>query len=146
MAYFTAMDRFTYHRRVSFSDTDAAGIVHFSAFLRYAEDAEHALLRECGFPVSVDGSQFRWPRVTCSWECGDPLHFDEVVKLEPGIETFGTSSIAWRWVFTRLSDGEGAGVVRMKTVCAELLSGKGMRSVQLPKALQTALSPYLLPS
>ena len=32
-------------RRVEFSETDAAGIVHFSNFFRYMEGAEHAFLR-----------------------------------------------------------------------------------------------------
>ena len=35
-------------RRVQFSETDAAGIVHFSNFFRYFEDAEHALWRDSG--------------------------------------------------------------------------------------------------
>ena len=35
-------------RRVQFYETDAAGIVHFSWFFRYMEEAEHALWREAG--------------------------------------------------------------------------------------------------
>ena len=35
-------------RRVQFYETDAAGIVHFSWFYRYMEEAEHALWREAG--------------------------------------------------------------------------------------------------
>ena len=35
-------------RRVLFYETDAAGIVHFSWFFRYMEEAEHALWREAG--------------------------------------------------------------------------------------------------
>jgi acyl-CoA thioester hydrolase len=34
-------------RRVEFSETDMAGIVHFSNFFRYMETAEHAF-----FPVT----------------------------------------------------------------------------------------------
>ena len=38
-------------RFVEFSDTDMAGIVHFSAFFKYMEAAEHELLRSLGFSV-----------------------------------------------------------------------------------------------
>jgi len=36
-------------RRVEFSDTDMAGIVHYSNFFRYMETAEHAFFRSLGF-------------------------------------------------------------------------------------------------
>ena len=38
-------------RRVQFYETDAAGIVHFSWFFRYMEEAEHALWREAGLSI-----------------------------------------------------------------------------------------------
>ena len=39
-------------RRVQFYETDAAGIVHFSWFFRYMEEAEHALWREAGLSIA----------------------------------------------------------------------------------------------
>ena len=36
-------------RRVEFRDTDAAGIVHFSAFFFYMESVEHEFLRQPTF-------------------------------------------------------------------------------------------------
>ena len=44
-------------RFVEFADTDMAGIMHFSAFFRYMEAAEHELLRSLGFSVysEIDG-------------------------------------------------------------------------------------------
>ena len=55
-------------RFVEFSDTDMAGIMHFSAFFRYMEAAEHELLRSLGFSVyseidgDVDQLSRAWPR------------------------------------------------------------------------------------
>ena len=40
------LTEFRLQRRVQFYETDAAGIVHFSWFFRYLEEAEHALWRE----------------------------------------------------------------------------------------------------
>ena len=42
---------FKTRRRVEFRDTDAAGIVHFSAFFFWMESAEHELLRAAGVDV-----------------------------------------------------------------------------------------------
>ena len=39
------MPTFRTTRRVEFRDTDAAGIVHFSAFFFYMESVEHEFLR-----------------------------------------------------------------------------------------------------
>jgi acyl-CoA thioester hydrolase len=37
-------------RRVEFSETDMAGIVHYSNFFRYMEAAEHEFFRSLGSP------------------------------------------------------------------------------------------------
>ncbi|MFN6401026.1 MAG: acyl-CoA thioesterase [Planctomycetota bacterium] len=42
---------FTWSRRVEFAETDAAGIVHFSSFFLYMEQAEHALFRSLGLSI-----------------------------------------------------------------------------------------------
>ena len=45
---------FRISRFVEFADTDMAGIMHFSAFFRFMEGAEHALLRSLGFSVFTE--------------------------------------------------------------------------------------------
>ena len=42
---------YTMQRRVEFSDTDMAGIAHFTNYFRYMEEAEHAFLRDRGLNV-----------------------------------------------------------------------------------------------
>ena len=41
-------------RRVEFSETDMAGIVHYSNFFRYMETAEHGFFRSLGYSVVMD--------------------------------------------------------------------------------------------
>jgi len=53
-------------RRVQFYETDAAGIVHFSWFFRYMEEAEHALWREAGLSIAPIVADVGWPRVAAS--------------------------------------------------------------------------------
>src|SRR4051794_1938674 len=55
---------FQYSRRVAFAETDLAGIVHFSTFFRYMEEAEHALWRAAGLPVFQTMNNAGWPRVS----------------------------------------------------------------------------------
>ena len=42
---------FKVRRRVEFSETDMAGIVHYSNFFRYMEAAEHAFFRSLGLSI-----------------------------------------------------------------------------------------------
>ena len=49
-----ALSEFVYKRRVEYRETDASGLVHFTVFFAYAEEAEHAMWRAAG--VSVEPS------------------------------------------------------------------------------------------
>jgi len=42
----------TYHRQVQFPETDASGIVHFTNFFKYVEEAEHAMWRAAGLCIA----------------------------------------------------------------------------------------------
>ena len=64
-------------RRVQFYETDAAGIVHFSWFFRYMEEAEHALWRAAGLSIAPPGSEVAFPRVSAAFDFHRPLRFEE---------------------------------------------------------------------
>ena len=51
-------------RRVEFSETDMAGIVHYSNFFRHMEAAEHAFFRSLGYSVVTTQTDppRGWPR------------------------------------------------------------------------------------
>ena len=92
-----------YHtqRRVSFSDTDLAGIVHFSRSLTYVEDAEHAWLETLGH--NLEG-ELAWPRVHVNCDYLKPLRFrDQVDVFIPSVEV-GASSLSY--CFELRVDGE----------------------------------------
>ena len=57
-------------RRVEFSETDMAGIVHYSNFFRYMETAEHGFFRSLGHSVVMDKFEppLGWPRVRAECE------------------------------------------------------------------------------
>ena len=74
---------FVYRRRVEFADTDAAGLIHFTALFRYVEEAEHALYRSLGgaaFERTESG--FRgMPRVAADLEFLGPVRYGDELDV-----------------------------------------------------------------
>lgn len=79
---------FHWRRRVEFAETDMAGIAHFSSFIIYMEQAEHALLRSLGtsvFEAAVfDGSVFEVPAAFEIPVVPDTGHADSHSEPAPG--------------------------------------------------------------
>ena len=81
-------------RRVQFSETDAAGIVHFSNFFRYFEDAEHELWRKAGLSIHPEKSPIGWPRVAASCEFHRPLKFEQEFEVTCAISEMTKRTIS----------------------------------------------------
>ena len=64
----TPVSEFVYRRRVQFPETDATGIVHFTNFFKYMEEAEHAMWRAAGLSIAAPGAEIGWPRVAASFD------------------------------------------------------------------------------
>jgi len=90
---------------VQFSETDLAGIAHFSAFFRFMEEAEHALWRAAGLSIGAAEITGGWPRVAASFDYKRPLRFEDEFEVELVPERVGTSSITYSWEIRR-PDGE----------------------------------------
>jgi YbgC/YbaW family acyl-CoA thioester hydrolase len=115
---------FTWERRVEFAETDAAGIVHFSSFFVYMEQAEHALFRHCGwtiFPQKADDLRaplYTWPRVHCSCDYKAPAVFEDILSIDVGIERMGTKSMTYRHLIRRGPQLIALGLVT--SVCSKI--------------------------
>src|ERR1044072_9080102 len=70
-------------RRVEFSETDMAGIVHYSNFFRYMESAEHGFFRTLGYSVVSDKTDppIGWPRVHAECDYLQPLRFEDEIEV-----------------------------------------------------------------
>ncbi|HCQ99158.1 MAG TPA: acyl-CoA thioesterase, partial [Acidobacteria bacterium] len=55
------ISEFRLARRVQFYETDTAGLVHFSVFFRYLEEAEHAMWRAAGLSIAPPGADIGFP-------------------------------------------------------------------------------------
>jgi len=121
---------FIYRRRVQFADTDMAGIVHFSMYFRYMEEAEHALWRSVGLQIAPPDGTVGFPRVAAACDFKAPLRFEEEFEVHARVETVGRRSLKYGFTLRRGDDILATG--SMTSVSVERVPGGGVRSVELP--------------
>lgn len=75
---------FVHERTVEFSETDMAGIVHFSNYFRWMESAEHAFFRSLGMTLHWhEGERMHgWARVRAECRYRAPTRYAERVRVE----------------------------------------------------------------
>jgi acyl-CoA thioester hydrolase len=137
-------------RRVEFRDTDAAGIMHFSVFFLYMEEAEHELLRSAGLSVVIDetaGGEVRriltWPRVHCECDYSFPLKFEETVEIGVSITRLGEKSVSYLFEFDQ--EGEKIATGKVTAVCCRIVGTSHPKSVVIPDEIRAKLAPFVSP-
>ncbi len=91
-------------RRVEFSDTDMAGIMHYSNFFRFMETAEHGFFRSLGFSIVARGDEkVGWPRVHAECDYKAPLRFEDEVEIHLYVSEKRSKSLSYMFTFTRLN-------------------------------------------
>jgi YbgC/YbaW family acyl-CoA thioester hydrolase len=121
---------YRHKRRVNFYETDAAGIVHFSWFFRYMEEAEHAMWREAGLSIAPPGSEIGWPRVSVSFEYFRPLRFEEEFEVLLRIAEITEKKI--RYVCELTSQGNTVASGSMTIACVLRKPNQPMKSTPIP--------------
>jgi YbgC/YbaW family acyl-CoA thioester hydrolase len=135
-------DPFRITRRVAFSETDAAGIVHFSNFFRYMEDAEHAMLRQNGLSVHRDiGDDVAgFPRVSATCDYRRPLRFEDVFTIDVRVEAKTDKSVTYGFTFRHADESDPIATGTLKVVYAIKPAGEGkFRAASLPPEIDRAL-------
>ena|SRR5436190_10496156 len=127
-------------RRVAFSETDAAGIVHFSNYFRYFEDAEHALWREAGLSIHPEKSDIGWPRVSASCDFHRALKFEQEFDTVVTISDIASRTITYAGTIQR--DGERVATATWKIACVDRLPDGRMKSTNIPSSIRERLEPY----
>jgi YbgC/YbaW family acyl-CoA thioester hydrolase len=128
-------------RRVEFSDTDMAGIMHFSNFFRFMEATETAFMRSLGLSVLLQKSGLNvcLPRVHAECDYAAPLQFEDEVLVRLLVERKGTRSLTYQFRFYRLNQSQELARGRITLVCAECLPDGGLKGVPFPKELAEKL-------
>ena len=134
----------TLRRRVQFSETDAAGIVHFSCYFRYFEDAEHALWRDAGLSIHPEDAAIGWPRVTASCEYHRPLKFEQEFDVTVRVAELGRRTITYRGEIA--SNGQRIATGTWTIACVTKLPDGTMKSADVPADVTDRLEPSELPT
>lgn len=133
--------RLELRRRVAFSETDAAGIVHFSNYFRYFEDAEHELWRQAGLSIHPEQSDIGWPRVSASCDYHRPLRFEQEFEISVSIGEISKRTIRYDGTITR--NGERVATATWKIACIAKQPDGSMRSAEIPADILARLGPYV---
>jgi acyl-CoA thioester hydrolase len=137
--------RYVYTDRVQFSDTDMAGIVHFSNFFRFMERAEHAFFRSIDLSIwegageIVPEERVGWPRVHASCDYHAPLFFQEEFEMELLVEEIRNKAIrylirCWNTQGTLIAEG------RMAAACVRKDRSTGqMKAIPIPDRIRAQI-------
>lgn len=125
-------------RRVEFSDTDMAGIVHYSNFFRYMESAEHAFFRSLGFSIASRQADppVGWPRVHAQCDYSQPLHFEDEVEVHMLVSEKKSKSLSYQFRFRKLNANPPVEIARgsLTVVCVTHQHGK-MSATTIPRTI-----------
>jgi acyl-CoA thioester hydrolase len=134
---------FRTERRVEFRDTDAAGLVHFTAFFHWMESAEHALWREIGVELVANepGSGIvSWPRVSAACDYERAVRFGDVVGIEVRVAKVGRSSVSFAFAFFHDEAAIASGTI--VAVRCRLQPGRPPEPLPIPEDVAAKLDGY----
>jgi acyl-CoA thioester hydrolase len=117
-------------RRVNFYETDAAGIVHFSWFFRYMEEAEHALWREAGLSIHTLGAEIGFPRVNTSFDFHRPLRFEQEFDVWLRVAAIGKKTIRYSCLLMQGDTKVATGSLTI--ACVRQRSNEPMTAIEIP--------------
>jgi YbgC/YbaW family acyl-CoA thioester hydrolase len=120
---------FRYTRKVLFYETDLAGVVHFSNYFRYMEEAEHALWRAAGLSIGAAGQEIGWPRVSATFDYRSPLFFEDEFAIRVRVQAVTKRTIQYAFALTRDATAIGSGSLTAACVTQQAAL---MRSVEVP--------------
>ena len=124
------ISEFRLTRRVQFYETDAAGIVHFSVFFRYMEEAEHAMWRAAGLSIAAPDAPIGFPRVATSFEFFKPLRFED--EFDVRLRVTGKTPKTLSYSATIEKDGATLARGTLRVACVRKRPGEAMRGTEIP--------------
>ncbi len=128
----------TIRRRVEFSETDCAGLVHFSNYFRWMEAAEASYFRHLDLSLFAlePGGGRGFPRVRADCQFSHPLRFEDLIEVRLYVEETTARSVTYRFTFYKVEDG-GAGprVAKggMTTIFARRHPDNRLEAITLPE-------------
>ena len=125
---------FKVRRRVEFSETDMAGIVHYANFFRYMETAEHAFYRSLGHSVIMPDRTppVGFPRVHAECDYKKPLKFEDEIEIHLLVREKRPKVLSYQFVFRKITGAELVEVARGVLTVVCVMHGEGTTMVSTP--------------
>ena len=132
-------------RRVEFSETDMAGLVHFSNYFRYMETAERDFFESVGLDLirTSPGKLVGWPRARAECKFTAPLRFGDTIEIHLAVKAIKDRSIDYQFrIFCRKKDGSRvqAAKAHMTTVLTKLDEKGELQSMEIPPEVRSCIT------
>ena len=132
-------------RRIEFSETDMAGLVHFSNFFKYMETAERDFFEAAGVDLirNEPGKLVGWPRARAECKFSAPLRFGDTIDIHLAVKSVKDRTIDYQFrIFRCNMDGSRiqAGKGHMTTILAKLDKDGELQSAELSDHLRERIS------
>jgi len=126
--------------RVTWADTDAAQVVHYSNYFKFFERAEEEFYRHLGFSFIDISKMGIWlPRVEAFCQFKKPARFGDLIEVELAIEELKEKSV--KYVF-KLFHKESAVLLANGYVVIVAADKQMGRAAQIPKEMVEKLKPF----
>jgi len=123
--------------RVYYEDTDAAGVVYYANYLKYAERARTDLLRILGIEQSrlAEAESLVFVVSRCAADFRRPAHLDDELEVRTRIAGVGRASLeadqaVWR---------DAVELVRMQVRIACVRRGGSERAARIPEGIRASI-------
>lgn len=128
--------------RVTYADTDKAGIIYYANYLKYLEQGRTELLRALGVryrDLEVQRKLFL-PAVSAECEYLAPSRYDDLLTIRTWISELGRASISFA---CEVVDGELGGKVVARVRSRHAIVTDLWRPARVPADLRVLLAPYV---
>ncbi len=128
-------------RRIEFSDTDLARIVHFARFFIFMETAEDEFLHQfdASFTMEDEGRTIGWPKVSVSCDYRSPARYGDTLDIHLTVQKMSRRTITYEFVFS-LGDTEIARG-RTTSACVVMNPDGTFSGGLIPAALAARIEP-----
>jgi acyl-CoA thioester hydrolase len=126
--------------RVTWSDTDAAQIVHYSKYFVFFERAEEELYRSLGFSFTDLASKgLCFPRVEAFCQYKKPARFNDLLEVELTIKELKEKSVKYGFKVNNKETGDLLAVGHLVVVAVDRQTGK---ATQIPLEIVEKLKSF----
>jgi acyl-CoA thioesterase FadM len=107
-----------------------AGLVHFSCFFRYMEEAEHALWRAAGLSIAPPDSEIGWPRIAAAFDYRAPLRFEDEFDVIISVAAVTSRTIQYTCNIVRGDTPIAEGSLTI--ACVSKRPGQPLKAIEIP--------------